>query len=134
MKSLMRRSAAAFFVLFMMFSIGLWQSSTAEAAANIKWTTTSVSLNRGECRIEGYFKNEGDLVGTVSKIKFVVNTWDITTGTAIYSVAWDAVPSATITLEPGAQANWFFKHLDQNCPAYMGENGRWNVVPTVWVK
>ena len=32
-------------MLLMMISIGLWQSTTAEAAANITWTTTSVKLD-----------------------------------------------------------------------------------------
>ena len=135
MKVLMRRSATAFFALLMMFSIGLW-SNQAEAAANITWTTTDVTLESGKCTVHGYFKNDGNIAATASTMKLVVHTWDALTEVTIYDFAysWAVNGGNELEIPSGAQISWYFELTDKNCPAYDGPNKRWSVVPTVGLK
>ena len=132
---LLKRSAAALFVVLMMFTLGLWQNNSAEAAANITWTTSKVTLSKGRCTVEGYFTNHGDMTGKVSRLKLVVYTWDERTGTDIYSVTFTYEPQNNVGIvkayEQVSAKAWVD---DANCPDFGGEYGRYRVIPTVYME
>ena len=83
MVSIFKRVALVF-ALATIFSACLLQSNV-EAGANIDWTTTDVILEYGKCTVKGYFTNSGDVGGTVTNIKFIVDVKTSKNGSNIYS-------------------------------------------------
>ena len=131
MREFMRRTAFGVLTL-MMAAACLWHSPTVEAAANIKWTTTDVTLEAGKCTVIGYFTNDGDMDGTVKKIKFIVDTRTPDDKTNIYSVVWEYEPGNCV-VQAGAQINWWFQKPDPACPVYTGDKHH-SVRPVIWTE
>lgn len=130
MRKFMRRTAFGVLTLMMLAAACLWQSNPVEAAANITWTTTDVVLEYGKCTVKGYFSNTGDMDGTVTKMKFIVDVRTPDDKTNIYSTAWEHSPK-DIVIKAGAQTNWSFWYNDKKCPVFSG-NTHWNVYRTIW--
>ena len=125
------KRAALVFSLWALVSVFAF-NNFAEAKASIKWTTTDVILDFGKCTVKGYFTNNGDTGGTVTKVKFIVDTKESAGGTSLYSAVWeDTVKNGYIPA--GAQRNWSFWHNDKTCPSW-SKYLWWGVKPSVWTK
>ena len=132
MREFMRRTAFGVLTLVMVAAACLWQSAPVEAAAHITWTTTDVILEKGKCTVKGYFTNDGDMDGTVTKMKFIVDTRTPDDKNNIYSAVWEYEPKNCF-VKAGAQINWWFQKQDPNCPVYTG-NKHASVQRFIWVK
>ena len=130
MKNFLKR-AALVFSLWALVSVFAF-NNFAEAKANITWTTTDVKLEAGNCTVKGYFTNNGDTGGTVTKMKFIVDAKESAQGKSIYSAVWEYSPKDCY-IPAGAQKNWSFWNNDKKCPSWSKELW-WNVNRTVWTK
>ena len=118
-------------ILLMTFSVCLWNNGgIAEAKANITWTTTDVILEYGKCTVKGYFTNSGDVGGTVTKMKFIVDVKTSQNGTPLYSATWEYSPK-NCYIPAGTQENWSFWYEDNHCPSWSADK-YWAVNRTVW--
>ena len=132
MRKIIKRTAFGVLTLMMMAAALLWQNSPVEAAANITWTTTDIVLEDGKCTVYGYFLNNGDMDGTVTKMKFIVDVRTPDNKTNIYSAAWEHAPENCV-VKAGAQLSLGFFHSDEKCPQFSGDK-HWNVQRTIWTK
>ena len=130
MKIFLKR-AALIFSLWALVSVFAF-NNFAEAKASITWTTTDVILDVGKCTVKGYFTNNGDTGGTVTKMKFIVDTKESAQGTSLYSAVWEYSPNDCY-IPAGAQISWSFWHNDKLCPSW-SKSLWWSVNRTVWTK
>ena len=112
------------FVLAAIWSACLFQNNFAEAKANIKWTTTKVTLASGKCTIYGYFSNTGNVGATPTNIRFIVDTT-----TSGGSNIWSDISTFSPTvgyIAAGATKEWWFAINNKLCPKWTGKF-KWNV-------
>ena len=131
MVSIFKRVALVF-ALATIFSACLLQSNV-EAGANIDWTTTDVILEYGKCTVKGYFTNSGDVGGTVTNIKFIVDVKTSKNGSNIYSAVWNHSPK-NVYIPAGAQISWNFWLNDEHCPSWSKDGYYWVVSRTISYK
>ena len=126
------RRVVFIFAIVTIFSACFWQNNV-EAKANISWTTTDVVLEFGKCTVKGYFTNSGDMGGTVTKMKFIVDVKTSQNGSQLYSATWEYSPESCY-IPAGTQENWSFWYNDEKgCPSWSSES-HWAVNYTISYK
>ena len=59
-------------VLMCLFGIMMVMPQKVYAGADIKFTTTEVTVSDGECRVRGYFTNNGDMAADLTQSEITV--------------------------------------------------------------
>lgn len=119
------KAVAVFFAAMLMSSVCLWQGNIAEAGANIRWQTTSVSLVPGKAIVRGYFYNNGNSGAYVNQMKI----WGSIDSFRI-NVTYSGSNISVGYLGAGTRVDWTFTILERainyssSSPRY---NFDWNV-------
>lgn len=121
MKKIFGGSVSFLFVLTICLMFGL---SVGEAAANIQYKATEVTLQDGAVKIDGYYMNCGNTAGTVKDVSMDVSMEDMD-GNPI--TAQEAVFGDVLCyVAAGAQVPWSFTMHNDEISAYEGQF-QWHV-------
>ncbi len=129
MKKIFSKQAVFFFVLLMAFAVGVGQARIADAAANIQFNPTAVSLPGGEVVISGNFVNYGDMGATVGGVAISVQISDAY-GNPIWADSYNFA-NVGVYVPAGGSLPHNFHIQNGNCPSYNGQI-KWHVSSDLW--